>query len=168
MGEMRIRLPIVAALLAGALAALAQASSGTDGSAISADRAAHPTASTATVRGPKLAIVKSSYGKVLANGRGRALYLFTADSGKTSDCYGECARVWPPYIVKSKPRAVDGAKPGLVGTTRRADGRLQATYAGHPVYYYIGDNAPREVTCQAVEEFGGIWYVLRANGATVR
>ena len=124
--------------------------------------------SSAAVRGPKLTTVKSDYGKILANGRGRALYLFTADTGKTSACYDDCARAWPPYIVKAKPRAIDGAKPGLVGVTRRADGRLQATYGGHSVYYYVGDNAPGEVLCQAVDEFGGHWYVLRANGAVVR
>jgi predicted lipoprotein with Yx(FWY)xxD motif len=129
---------------------------------------AEPTASPAAKKRSKLTIVKSNFGQILANGRGRALYVFTSDSGKTSNCYDDCARAWPPYIIKSKPRAVGDAKPGLIGTTRRTDGRLQATYDGHPVYYYVGDNAPGEVLCQAVEEFGGFWYVIRANGKVVR
>src|SRR5262245_41623145 len=119
-------------------------------------------------RGPKLKVVSSDYGRILANGRGRALYLFTSDTGPTSTCYEACATAWPPYIVKSRPRAAGDAKPGLIGTTRRSDGRLQATYAGHPVYSYVGDNAPGEVLWQAVFEYGGYWYVLKANGRAVR
>jgi predicted lipoprotein with Yx(FWY)xxD motif len=119
-------------------------------------------------RGPKLKIADSNFGRILFNGRGRALYLFTSDSGRTSNCSGDCAVAWPPYIVKSKPVAGKGVKPGLIGTTRRADGRLQATYGGHPIYFYEGDTKPGQVLCQAVYEFGGFWYVLRANGKAVR
>ena len=129
--------------------------------------ASGPTA-TASAKGPKLKLVDSNYGTILANSRGRALYLFTADSGKASNCYGECATAWPPYIVKSKPLAGRGVKAGKIGTTRRSDGRLQATYAGHPLYFYESDNEPGEVLCQAVNEFGGYWYVLRSSGKAVR
>ena len=122
----------------------------------------------AKVKGPKLKVVESDYGRILADGRGRALYLFTADTGKTSTCSGDCAAAWPPWIVKRKPRAASGAKGKLIGTTRRDDGRLQATYKGHPLYYYVGDRAPGEVKCQAVFEFGGHWYVVRASGSAVR
>jgi predicted lipoprotein with Yx(FWY)xxD motif len=136
-----------------------------------ASAAVAPTSTTAaasSARGPKLKLVSSDYGRILADGRGRALYLFTADRGTTSSCSGDCAVAWPPYIVKSKPTGISGAKPSLVGTTTTSDGKLQATYAGHPVYYYQGDNEPGEVLCQAVNEFGGYWYVLRSNGRAVR
>ena len=124
--------------------------------------------STAGAKGPKLKLVETDFGTILSNGRGRALYLFTADSGRTSTCYGDCATAWPPYIVKSKPVAGRGVKAGKIGTTRRNDGRLQATYAGHPLYFYEHDDEPGEVLCQAVNEFGGFWYVLRASGKAVR
>jgi predicted lipoprotein with Yx(FWY)xxD motif len=133
-----------------------------------ASRADPPAASTAAAKGPKLRTVQSDYGTILSDGRGRALYLFTADRGKASTCSGDCATAWPPYIVKSKPIAGRGAKGRLIGTTRRDDGRLQATYAGHPVYFYEGDRRAGEVLCQAVNEFGGYWYVLRSNGKAVR
>jgi predicted lipoprotein with Yx(FWY)xxD motif len=113
-------------------------------------------------------VVSSDYGSILADGRGHALYLFTADRGKAGNCSGDCAAAWPPYIVKSKPAAGHGVKGRLIGTTRRSDGKLQATYAGHPVYFYEGDRKPGEVLCQAVNEFGGYWYVLRASGNAVR
>ena len=124
-------------------------------------------ATTASAKGPKLKVTGSDYGRILASGRNRALYLFTADEGKSSNCSGDCATAWPPYIVKSKPMAGPGVKAGRIGTTRRSDGKLQATYAGHPVYFYEGDNQPGEVLCQGVNEFGGGWYVIRSNGKAV-
>ena len=159
----------IAALAAAALAGWGASSSASDDVAraeASPERAT--SAAKARAKGPKLKIAESDYGHILFNGRGRALYLFTSDSGKTSSCYGECATAWPPYIVKSKPVAGRGVKPGKIGTTRRTDGRLQATYAGHPVYFYEHDNEPGEVLCQAVNEFGGFWYLLRASGKAVR
>ena len=173
---MQIKVPVVVAIapviLAFALAACGSSnSSAKDDPVVSADTTAKDASTqpaAASPRGPKIKVVNSDYGRILSNGRGRALYLFTADHGKGSNCSGDCATAWPPYIVKRAPTAVSGAKPGLVGTTRRGDGRLQATYAGHPVYYYISDNEPGEVLCQAVSEFGGYWYVLRANGKAVR
>jgi predicted lipoprotein with Yx(FWY)xxD motif len=160
----------VAVLAAGAFAACGSSgSTAKDGPVASTEDPASLTAAkTAKSKGPKLKIVDSDYGRILANGRGRALYLFTADMGKTSNCAGDCARAWPPYYVKTKPSAGPGAKPGKIGTIRRADRRLQATYAGHPVYYYVSDDEPGEVLCQAVSEFGGYWYVLRASGKAVR
>jgi len=56
----------------------------------------------------------------------------------------------------------------LVGTTRRADGSLQVTYAGRPLYYYVGDRRPGQILCQNVPEFGGLWLVLRGDGSLVR
>lgn len=168
---MRITLLWFAAVLAlGVAACGSSSSSAKDDPVVSASATAKvaPTeAAAVSAKGPKIKVVDSDYGRILSNGRGRALYLFTADHGKGSNCSGDCAAAWPPYLVKNAPTAVSGAKPGLVGTTRRSDGRLQATYAGHPVYYYVSDNEPGEVLCQAVSEFGGYWYVLRANGKAV-
>jgi predicted lipoprotein with Yx(FWY)xxD motif len=59
-------------------------------------------------------------------------------------------------------------KSKLLGTTRRRDGKLQVTYAGRPLYYYVGDRAPNEIRCQNVDEFGGLWLVARPNGTLVR
>jgi predicted lipoprotein with Yx(FWY)xxD motif len=56
----------------------------------------------------------------------------------------------------------------LVGTRGRSDGRLQVTYGGRPLYYYVGDRKPGQVLCQNVKEFGGLWLVVRADGQLVR
>ena len=164
---MRITLASMAAVAALAIAGCGSSDSSANGATTPAP-ADPPAAAATTAKGPKIKVVDSDYGQILSNGRGRALYLFTADSGKGSNCSGDCAAAWPPYIVKSKPVAGPGAKAGKIGTIRRSDGRLQATYAGHPVYFYVSDNEPGEVLCQAVNEFGGYWYVIRASGQAVR
>jgi predicted lipoprotein with Yx(FWY)xxD motif len=159
-------LPIAAIVAAGVAGCGSSTSSANDDHMTTATAATASTA-TASARGPKLKVISSDYGPILADGHGKALYLFTADKGKASNCSGDCATAWPPYIVKKVPTALSGAKPGLVGVTRRSDGKLQATYAGHPVYYYEGDRSPGEVNCQAAVEFGGYWYVVRSNGRAV-
>ncbi len=55
----------------------------------------------------------------------------------------------------------------VTGTTKRRGGKLQVTYNGHPLYYYVDEDEPNEVLCQAVEEFGGIWYVVDRKGNAV-
>jgi predicted lipoprotein with Yx(FWY)xxD motif len=121
----------------------------------------------APARGKSVTLHQSDYGRILADGKGLALYLFTHDSGK-SRCYGACARAWPPLLTKGEPRAVGAVRQELLGTVKRSDGRTQVTYAGHPLYYYVGDRQPGQVLCQAVLEYGGYWYVVKGDGGAVR
>jgi predicted lipoprotein with Yx(FWY)xxD motif len=110
----------------------------------------------------------SRYGSILFDGRGFVLYAFTRDPRGRSVCSGACAKAWPPYLVGRAPRAGKGVKRSLLGTTRRADGKIQVTYAGRPLYYYVGDRSPGQILCQNVSEFGGLWLVVRPNGTPVR
>jgi predicted lipoprotein with Yx(FWY)xxD motif len=113
-------------------------------------------------------IVKpSSFGRILFDGRGFVLYGFTRDPRGKSACSGACARAWPPYVVKSPPRAGLGVAARLLGTTKRKDGSVQVTYAGRPLYYYVRDRRPGQILCQNVTEFGGVWRVVRPNGRLV-
>lgn len=116
--------------------------------------------------GTKLTAVSSSYGRVVADRRGEALYLFGKEKGKQSRCYGACARAWPPLLTRGRPRAGKGIKQRLLGTTRRRNGKLQVTYAGHPLYYYV-DDSPGRILCQNVTEFGGLWLVVKPSGKPV-
>ena len=54
-----------------------------------------------------------------------------------------------------------------LGTTKRKDGTLQVTYAGHPLYTFIKDASPGEATGNGLEFFGGKWSVLDEAGSTV-
>jgi len=119
---------------------------------------------------PTLIVRDSKYGRVLFDGRGYALYAFTRDRrGGPSRCYGACAAAWPVYVGNAALRAGRGVKQSLLGTVRRRDGRRQVTYNGWPLYYYVGERGrPRVILCQNVDEFGGLWLVVRANGRLVR
>ena len=117
---------------------------------------------------PTLTAKSSSYGRVLFDGRGFVLYAFTRDPRGRSVCSGACAKAWPPYLVSRAPRSAAGVKRALLGTTRRSDGKIQVTYAGRPLYYYVGDRSPGQILCQDVSEFGGLWLVVRPTGSPVR
>ena len=109
----------------------------------------------------------SAYGTILFDGRGFVLYAFTHDPKGLSRCTGACAKAWPPYLVSKRPAAAKGAAAKLLGTTRRADGTTQVTYAGRPLYYYVGDRTPGQILCQDVTEYGGRWLVVRPTGKPV-
>jgi len=117
---------------------------------------------------PTLKAASSDYGKVLFDGRGFVLYGFTRDHGRSA-CYGACARAWPPYFApKGKLTAGAGVKKALLGTVVRKNGRRQVTYAGKPLYYYVGDTKRGQILCQDVVEYGGRWLVVRPSGKLVR
>jgi predicted lipoprotein with Yx(FWY)xxD motif len=111
-----------------------------------------------------LTVRSSEYGQVVSDANHRVLYLFGADHGPTSTCYGECARAWPPLLTNGAPSDGAGMNSHLLSTTRRNDGTLQVTYNGHPLYYYSGDTG-EHIMCQHVKLHGGFWYVVNANGS---
>ena len=108
----------------------------------------------------------TAVGKVLVAANGRTLYLFTADKGKKSTCYGQCAGYWPPLFA-AKPTAGAGVKASLLGTTKRKDGKLQVTYAGHPLYFFAQDKKTGQVNGQGFVHFGGSWWVDSAAGMKI-
>jgi predicted lipoprotein with Yx(FWY)xxD motif len=116
---------------------------------------------------PTLKAQSSRFGQVLFDGRGFVLYAFTKDR-RRSACSGECAKAWPPYVVRGALRAGAGVKASLLDTVRRANGSRQVTYAGRPLYYYVGDRGPGQILCQNVSEFGGLWLIVRPSGKLVR
>jgi predicted lipoprotein with Yx(FWY)xxD motif len=120
----------------------------------------------ATKRGATVKVVSSQFGRVIADRRGEALYLFDKETSKRSRCYGACAVAWPPLLTTAKPRAGKGADATRLGTTRRRNGKLQVTYNGHPLYYYK-DDAPGRILCHNVDEFGGLWLVVNPRGEAV-
>jgi predicted lipoprotein with Yx(FWY)xxD motif len=115
-----------------------------------------------------LKVRTTRYGPILFDGKDRVLYGFTRDKrGGKSTCYGGCAAAWPVYFAKGKVKAMRGVKQSLIGTVRRRDGRRQVTYNGWPLYYYAHEG-PREVKCQNVDNYGGLWLVVKPNGRLVR
>jgi len=117
--------------------------------------------------GAVVKVEKTKIGKVIANSKLHTLYMFRADHGTTSACYGQCAKYWPPLITKGKPVAGPGVKASLLGTTKRKDGKLQVTYKKHPLYTYIVDKKPGQTTGEGSKLFGAGWYALTPTGVVI-
>jgi predicted lipoprotein with Yx(FWY)xxD motif len=120
-----------------------------------------------TQTGVKVALAPSPLGGILVDGKGITLYDFVKDKGRVSSCYGACAALWPPLITKGKPVAGRGVRASLLGTTKRKDGKLEVTYNGHPLYYFVTDTKAGQTTGQGVDQFGGPWWVLNAAGREI-
>ena len=118
--------------------------------------------------GATVSVRDSRFGRILTDGRGFTLYLFTRERTSRSRCYGQCAVAWPPLLTTGRPRAAGAARSRHLGTTRRADGTRQVTYRGHPLYYYVNEKQPLQVLCQNVFEFGGLWLVVGPSGRAIR
>jgi predicted lipoprotein with Yx(FWY)xxD motif len=109
----------------------------------------------------------SGLGAVLVDSEGMTIYQFAKDQGTTSSCYGACEQNWPPVIAEGKPSAGEGAMSSQLGTTKRKDGSMQVTYAGHPLYTYAGDTSPGEANGNGLNFFGGKWSVMDEAGEAV-
>lgn len=112
------------------------------------------------VKPPVSTFVSPSFGKVLSRTDKQVLYYWSVEkkAGGKVRCVGECAKAWPPLIVKSAtavPRKVAGIS-GVFGTVRRPDGKLQATRNKLPLYAYAHEQ-PRQVLCNNVDG----WFVVR-------
>ncbi len=110
---------------------------------------------------------KAPFGDFLADGSGRALYMFTADHGTQSACYDACAGAWPPFTSAAKPSAGSGIAAAMLGTTARKDGAQQVTYDGKPLYYFAGDSGAGSTAGEDVDHFGGSWYLVSPKGAKI-
>jgi predicted lipoprotein with Yx(FWY)xxD motif len=156
-------LPLAALALASALVLAACGGSSTTNTT-STTTAAKSSPRPASVVGTKT----SSLGTFLVDAKGRALYLWDADHGAKSTCSGACAQAWPPLTTTATPKASGAVKASLLGTTTRADGSREVTYAGHPLYYYEGDTMPGQTTGQGSDSFGSPWWVVTPGGKAIQ
>src|SRR5216684_763832 len=178
---MNSRLGLTGGLVAAAFIAAAcstTSSSGPYGAAPSAAPSAGPSAAPVVAPSPSPAplptgtainVGSTKLGEVLVDSNGQTVYLFLADRGPTSSCNSaSCVQYWPPVLTDGAPQAGAGANASLLGTTMRADGSTQVTYAGHPLYRFISDKKAGDVTGQGVNGFGARWYVVSPSGGADR
>ena len=123
--------------------------------------------SDAKSNGTVVKVAKSPFGPILVDSKGITLYDFVKDKGTMSACYGACAALWPPLTTSGKPVAGPGVRASLLGTTKRKDGKLEVTYGGHPLYYFVTDRKPGQTTGQGVNQFGGPWWVISPAGKEI-
>jgi predicted lipoprotein with Yx(FWY)xxD motif len=130
--------------------------------------ALHPAAThAAQSKGAVVSTAKTSLGRILVASNGRTLYLFEKDRNGKSACSGQCAVFWPPLITSGKPIVTGGARASLIGTTRRADGRLQVTYNHHPLYTFVKDTKAGQTNGEGVNAFGAGWDAMTPAGAKI-
>jgi len=139
------------------------------GSSTSSTAATSPSPSSSpAATGEKIAVATNAkFGQVLVDESGMTVYLFVADTATASTCYTTCATIWPPVLATGAPQAGAGAQTSLLGTTTRTDGKVEVTYAGHPLYYFVQDKAAGDAKGQAIDGFGGLWWVLSPAGAAI-
>jgi len=63
--------------------------------------------------------------------------------------------------------ATGGAQASDLGTLTRSDGTKQATYDGHPLYYFVGDSGPGQTAGQGSDNFGAKWWLVAPSGAMI-
>jgi len=98
---------------------------------------------------------------ILVNASGRTLYWFAPDSSGKSVCNGSCASYWPPV---SGPLKAGAGVTGSLATITRADGSIQETYNGHPLYTYVGDSGSGQENGNNLNLNGGLWHVVPVHG----
>jgi len=96
-------------------------------------------------------------GQFLVDGNGMTLYMFTKDEADQSNCAGECLVNWPPFLTTGEPILGEGVDATKVGTTTLADGSTIVTYDHMPLYYWVNDKNPGDITGQGV---GDVWFVV--------
>ena len=122
-----------------------------------------PNKEPATEKGTEVIVAGSEFGDMLYGADKQAIYIFENDEKGKSNCYDECAEAWPPVYTDGEPQAGDGVEAGLLGTTKRRDGKLQVTYDGQPLYFYAHEE-PGEVRCHNIDLNGGLWWVVGPDG----
>ena len=131
---------------------------------------AAPLTEAASPKPAKIELRSTSLGKVLSNGSGFTLYVFTRDKKNVDTCVkvSSCTASWPVVKTNGKPLAENGVKSSLLGTITLAHGIKQVTYAGHPLYGFVEDSGPGETEYVGTPAFGGTWYAINAAGKQVR
>lgn len=158
---------LTAAAVVGIAACGSNSSSPPSGGAAPAASATGSGSSTTSPMNPTGAGIKTastSLGTVLVDSQGYVLYWFANDTASASNCSGSCATYWPPVI--GTPTLASGVTlSGHLGTVKRANGQLQATYDGHPLYTYAADKSPGQASGNDLNASGGLWWAMTPSGA---
>jgi plastocyanin len=109
----------------------------------------------------------SDLGNIMTGTNGMTLYVFEADVGGESSCYGQCAQFWPPLLVGSNVKPVGDGISAVLEVTQRTDGTYQVVANGMPLYFYANDNSPGDTNGQGSTGAGALWWVLSPTGQKI-
>lgn len=94
----------------------------------------------------------SAKGKVLTDEKGMTLYIFDKDSDGKSVCNGPCAANWPPLMASGDAKT-DGSYTIII----RDDGAKQWAYKGKPLYTWVKDTKPGDISGDGVAN--NAWHI---------
>ncbi len=97
----------------------------------------------------------SSLGPILTDHNGMTLYTFDNDEPNKSNCYDDCAKNWPPLTATA-----DAQPEGEWTIVERTDGTRMWAHDGKPLYLWVKDTKPGDVTGEGV---GGVWHVAKPD-----
>jgi len=174
---MKVRTMVVGALLALTVAGCGGTTPTTGGAeATTPDEVgitpSEPPLPTATVKpgpiqlGLRSAVVKGKPAQIVTL-NGWTAYRFEADGHKPSkvNCLGDCLVTWPPALTDGSQVELTGAiDRKQVGTVRRADGLVQVTLGGWPLYRFAEDETQQDTKGEGA---GGNWSAVLADGKPV-
>ena len=159
-------------LSAFALAALLSGCGGGASTTTPTSTAAAPSSSSAdassasaSMSAAELSVADSKMGQIVVGQDGLSVYYFTKDvkDSGTSACTGDCLVAWPPVTSTTATPTVNGVT-GKVGTIPTADGKMQVTINGMPIYYNAKDQTAGDTMGQGV---GGVWYLVAPSGEMI-
>jgi predicted lipoprotein with Yx(FWY)xxD motif len=120
---------------------------------------------TATATGIKTSVINGH--TVLTDSSGFVLYWYAPDTPTASKCSGTCATYWPPLM--GTPSLASGVNlAGKLGTIKRANGQLQATYDGHPLYLFKSDTSAGQWTGNDIVASGAKWWLMTSTGSKLK
>ena len=117
--------------------------------AVSSHKAKHVVVSTT---------ITAKYGTILVSGK----TVYILKSASKVACTAQCLKIWPALLLSkgvTKPTAGAGVNAASLGTVRHRSGSRQVTYAGKPLYWFIGDTAPGQVHGNITDKWGA-WTVV--------
>jgi predicted lipoprotein with Yx(FWY)xxD motif len=85
--------------------------------------------------------------------KGMTLYTYDQDKAGTSTCVDQCAVNWPPVMATKTDKPV-----GDLTIIKRPDGTLQWADNGKPLYTFIKDKKPGDMTGDKMKD---VWHVVK-------
>ena len=89
---------------------------------------------------------------MMVDHKGMTLYTFDKDSGGKSMCNDDCAKNWPPMMAPAGATAE-----GKWSVIKRDDGKMQYAYDGKPLYTFVKDTKPGDMTGDKMKD---VWHVV--------
>jgi predicted lipoprotein with Yx(FWY)xxD motif len=155
---------LAAATVVGLSACGSSSSSTPSSSSTSNPPAAAPTSSANSDMAAGIKTATANGRVVLVDAQGFTLYWYTPDTPTSSVCNSSCATAWPPLL--GTPTFASGVSlTGKLGTIKRANGEIQATYDGHPLYLFKSDTSAGMAIGNKV---GGVWWIMTVSGKKIQ